>query len=319
MISRCPDTIENLPALFLGQLHVTRAGADTIEIVGLGDDDGAYVREHFFGKYPELKAMVANMSDEDIWRLNRGGHDPHKVYAAYHSAVNHKGQPTVILAKTVKGYGMGAVGEGKNIAHQQKKMPIEALRQFRDRFNVPITDDKLADIPYFKPAEDSPEMKYLRELRAQRGGSLPSRRRKSTRLEVPKLESFKALLDATGGAHHLHLTDADIGFFDSNARLTPPLRSQRDRDAIHAGLFDGTIDAITSDHAPQDQETKRVPFAEAANGALGLETLHDADRQPFNLAAMRRGAAVLFTDPLFMGLTFLGGFGMASFFVFITS
>ena len=107
--------------------------------------DGAYVREHFFGKYPELREMVAKMSDEDIWRLNRGGHDPHKVYAAYAAASKHEGQPTVILAKTVKGYGMGAVGEGKNIAHQQKKMPIEALRQFRDRFEIPIPDDKLAE------------------------------------------------------------------------------------------------------------------------------------------------------------------------------
>src|SRR5437870_5419036 len=160
--------------------------------------DGAYVREHFFGKYPELKAMVANMSDEDIWRLNRGGHDPYKVYAAYASAAKHKGQPTVILAKTVKGYGMGAVGEGKNIAHQQKKMPIEALRQFRDRFAIPIPDDKLADLPYYKPPADSPEMKYLKELHAQRGGYLPQRRRKSAKLEVPKLESFKALLEATG-------------------------------------------------------------------------------------------------------------------------
>src|SRR5688500_11073762 len=113
---------------------------------------GAYTREHFFGKYPETAALVANMSDEDIWRLNRGGHDPHKVYAAYAAATAMKGQPTVILAKTVKGYGMGAVGEGKNIAHQQKKMPLEALKGFRDRFNIPIADDKLADIPYFKPA-----------------------------------------------------------------------------------------------------------------------------------------------------------------------
>src|SRR6188768_2826413 len=131
--------------------------------------DGAYVRENFFGKYPELREMVAKMSDADIWRLNRGGHDPHKVYAAYASAVKHEGQPTVILAKTVKGYGMGTVGEGKNIAHQQKKMPIEALKQFRDRFNIPITDDKLGELPYFRPAADSPEMKYLQELRAQRG------------------------------------------------------------------------------------------------------------------------------------------------------
>ena len=172
--------------------------------------DGAYVREHFFGKYPELKAMVANMSDEDIWRLNRGGHDPHKVYAAYAAAVNHKGQPTVILAKTVKGYGMGAVGEGKNIAHQQKKMPIEALKHFRDRFNIPIADDKLADLPYYKPADDSPEMKYLKELRAARGGSLPQRRRKSTKLEVPKLETFKALLDATGEGREISTTMAFV-------------------------------------------------------------------------------------------------------------
>src|SRR5689334_5064100 len=159
--------------------------------------DGAYVREHFFGKYPELKAMVANMSDEDIWRLNRGGHDPHKVYAAYAAATKHKGQPTVILAKTVKGYGMGAVGEGKNIAHQQKKMPGEALRQFRDRFAIPIADDKLAELPYYKPAADSAEMKYLQELRAQRGGSVPQRRRKSTKLDAPRLETFKPLLEAT--------------------------------------------------------------------------------------------------------------------------
>jgi pyruvate dehydrogenase E1 component len=172
--------------------------------------DGAYVREHFFGKYPELKAMVANMSDEDIWRLNRGGHDPHKVYAAYAAASKHKGQPTVILAKTVKGYGMGAVGEGKNIAHQQKKMPIEALKHFRDRFNIPIPDDKLAEIPYYKPPEDSPEMKYLRELRAQRGGSLPQRRRKSHKLEVPKLETFKALLDATGEGREISTTMAFV-------------------------------------------------------------------------------------------------------------
>ena len=116
---------------------------------------GAYMREHFFGKYPELLEMVANMTDEDIWRLNRGGHDPHKVYAAYHAAVNHKGQPTVILAKTVKGYGMGEAGEGQNITHQQKKMGDEALRSFRDRFQIPIADDELDEAPYYKPPEDS--------------------------------------------------------------------------------------------------------------------------------------------------------------------
>jgi pyruvate dehydrogenase E1 component len=168
------------------------------------------VREHFFGKYPELKARVANMSDEDIWRLNRGGHDPHKIYAAYAAAMKHRGQPTVILAKTVKGYGMGAVGEGKNIAHQQKKMPNEALRQFRDRFNIPIADDKLAEIPYYRPANDSPEMKYLRELRGALGGSLPQRRRKSRALEVPKLEAFKPVLDATAEGREISTTMAFV-------------------------------------------------------------------------------------------------------------
>ena len=109
--------------------------------------DGAYVRENFFGKYPELREMVSTMSDEEIWRLNRGGHDPHKIYAAYSAAMKHEGQPTVILAKTVKGYGMGAVGEGKNIAHQQKKMPLEALKQFRDRFKIPVPDDRAGEDP----------------------------------------------------------------------------------------------------------------------------------------------------------------------------
>ena len=126
---------------------------------------GAYTREHFFGKYPELADMVANMTDEDIWRLNRGGHDPIKVYAAYHAAANHKGQPTVILAKTVKGYGMGVAGEGMNITHSQKKMGETALRGFRDRFNIPISDDQLNATPFYKPAADGPELKYMQERR----------------------------------------------------------------------------------------------------------------------------------------------------------
>src|SRR3954467_5638293 len=155
--------------------------------------------------------MVANMTDEDIWRLNRGGHDPHKVYAAYAAAAKHRGQPTVILAKTVKGYGMGAVGEGKNIAHQQKKMPSEALKQFRDRFAIPIADDKIAEIPYYRPPENSPEMQHLAELRAKRGGSLPQRRRTtSVKLAVPKLETFKALLEVTGEGREISTTMAFV-------------------------------------------------------------------------------------------------------------
>jgi pyruvate dehydrogenase E1 component len=159
---------------------------------------GAYTREHFFGRYPELAAMVANMTDEDIWRLNRGGHDPIKVYAAYHAAANHKGQPTVILAKTVKGYGMGEAGEGQNITHQQKKMGEESLRAFRDRFNIPIPDDQIASAPFYKPGVDSPEMKYLHERRQTLGGYLPSRRGEVDRLAIPPLESFKALLEGSG-------------------------------------------------------------------------------------------------------------------------
>jgi len=159
---------------------------------------GAYTREHFFGKYPELKEMVAAMSDQDIWRLNRGGHDPHKVYAAYHSAVNHKGQPTVILAKTVKGYGMGDAGEGQNTTHQQKSMDIESLKKFRDRFDLPITDEQVENLSFYKPADDSPEVKYMAERRAAMGGFVPQRRRKGNELTVPALSAFENMLTATG-------------------------------------------------------------------------------------------------------------------------
>ena len=159
---------------------------------------GAYTREHFFGKYPELKEMVAAMSDQDIWRLNRGGHDPHKVYAAYHSAVNHKGQPTVILAKTVKGYGMGEAGEGQNITHQQKSMDLTSLKAFRDRFDLPITDEQVESLSFYKPAPDSPEMVYMAERRAAMGGSVPSRRRKGNDLVVPELSAFENMLVSTG-------------------------------------------------------------------------------------------------------------------------
>ncbi len=159
---------------------------------------GAYTREHFFGKYPELKEMVAAMSDQDIWRLNRGGHDPHKVFAAYNAAVNHKGQPTVILAKTVKGYGMGDAGEGQNTTHQQKSMDIESLKKFRDRFDLPLTDEQVESLSFYKPAEDSPEMKYMASRREAMGGFVPQRRRKGNELTVPPLSAFENMLTATG-------------------------------------------------------------------------------------------------------------------------
>jgi pyruvate dehydrogenase E1 component len=160
--------------------------------------DGAFVREKFFGKHPELKEMVANMSDEDIWRLNRGGHDPHKVFAAYYEAVNHKGQPTVILAKTIKGYGMGDAGQGQNTTHQAKKMDIESLKGFRDKFCIPISDDDIEKVPYYKPNADSPEIKYMKEQRDKLGGFLPARRREAAALEIPPLKTFKTQLEGTG-------------------------------------------------------------------------------------------------------------------------
>ena len=159
---------------------------------------GAYTREHFFGKYPELADMVATLTDEDIWRLNRGGHDPHKMYAAYAQAVAHSGQPTVVLAKTVKGYGMGVAGEGQNITHSQKKMGEVALKAFRDRFNIPIPDEQLTAMPFYKPPADSPELKYLKERREALGGYLPMRSSEAPPLQVPGLEHFKVLLEGSG-------------------------------------------------------------------------------------------------------------------------
>jgi len=159
---------------------------------------GAYTRKHFFGAYPELEEMVANMSDEDIWRLNRGGHDPVKVYAAYAEAMKSNGKPTVILAKTVKGYGMGEAGEGQNITHSQKKMGEKALRQFRDRFNIPLSDEQLEEMPFYKPAADSPEIKYMKQRRESLGGPLPVRYDDAPTLDIPALDTFKALLEGSG-------------------------------------------------------------------------------------------------------------------------
>jgi pyruvate dehydrogenase E1 component len=158
--------------------------------------DGAYVREHFFNT-PELKELVADWSDEDIWKLNRGGHDPFKVYAAFHAAVHHRGQPTVILPKTIKGYGMGDSGEAQNITHQQKKMSSESVRRFRDRFNIPVPDDKLEDIPYVTFPSGSPEQEYMTARRMELGGYLPARRQKAEALVVPELAAFERFLKST--------------------------------------------------------------------------------------------------------------------------
>ncbi|MBW8898491.1 MAG: pyruvate dehydrogenase (acetyl-transferring), homodimeric type [Massilia sp.] len=173
--------------------------------------DGAYVRKHFFGKHPELLKMVANMTDDDIWRLTRGGHDPHKIYAAFKNAQENKGTPTVLLVKTVKGFGMGKSGEARNTAHQTKKLDDEAIREMRDRFAIPIPDDKLAEIPFFKPADDAPEMKYLHERRKALGGYLPQRRQQADeKLPVPPLSSFKAITDPTAAGREISTTQAYV-------------------------------------------------------------------------------------------------------------
>ena len=161
-------------------------------------NDGSYVRQHFFNQYPELKKMVDNLSDDEIWRLNRGGHDPQKVYAAYAQAVEHKGTPTVILAKTIKGYGMGAAGEGLNITHQQKKMTLEQLKAFRDRFSIPISDDKIAEVPFYRPDDDSPEIKYIKKQREALGGYLPHRSTEVPALPIPPLDEFASVTHGLG-------------------------------------------------------------------------------------------------------------------------
>ena len=159
---------------------------------------GDFVREHFFGRYPETKEMVANMSDDDIWKLNRGGHDARKVHAAYQKAVNHQGRPTIILAKTVKGFGLGAVAEGQNTAHQQKKLDVEALKEFRDRFNIPISDKKIRSVPYYRPSKDSQEIEYLHERRKLLGGFIPQRITKAKALRTPQIDAFQSQIEGTG-------------------------------------------------------------------------------------------------------------------------
>lgn len=175
-------------------------------------NDGAFVRKHFFGKHPKLLEMVSRMTDDEIWKLQRGGHDPHKVYAAYHAAVNSpRGRPTVILVKTIKGFGMGAVGEGKNPTHQLKKLDIDAIRGMRDRFNIPIPDDKLEEVPFYMPPADSPEVKYMHERRKALGGYLPARRLNADeKLTVPALSAFQPLLDPTAEGREISTTQAFV-------------------------------------------------------------------------------------------------------------
>ncbi|TCT00630.1 pyruvate dehydrogenase (acetyl-transferring), homodimeric type [Paralcaligenes ureilyticus] len=246
--------------------------------------DGKFVREQFFGKHPKLLEMVSRMSDEDVWRLNRGGHDPHKVYAAFASANEHRGQPTVILAKTIKGYGMGHVGQAKNPTHQQKKLDMDAVREFRDRFNIPIPDDKLEDLPYFKPADDSPEMKYLHERRNALGGYLPKRRTKADEhLKAPALEAFKAVLEPTAEGREISTTQAFVRVLNQILRdkeLAPrvvPVLVDESRTFGMEGLFRqiGIYAPEGQKYTPVDKD-QVMYYREAADGQLLQEGINEA-------------------------------------------
>ncbi len=243
---------------------------------------GAYTREHFFGKYPELRAMVANMSDEEIWRLNRGGHDARKVYAAYAAAMAHKGQPTVILAKTVKGFGLGKGGEGQMVAHQQKKLSEEDLRAFRDRFHIPISDEEIARLPFRKPPEDSEEARYMRERRVQLGGSLPARRREAPAIAVPPLDAFAQVLEGTGEREisttmafvrilTTLLKDKEIG------RNIVPIVPDEARTFGMEGLFRqvGIYSSVGQLYTPQDADTL-MSYREDKKGQIIEEGINEA-------------------------------------------
>jgi len=247
-------------------------------------NDGGFVREHFFGKHPSLLEMVSRMSDEDVWRLNRGGHDPHKVYAAFKAATEHTGQPTVILAKTIKGYGMGAVGQAKNPSHQQKKLDMDTIREFRDRFNIPIPDDKLEDLPYFKPADDAPEMQYLHERRQALGGFLPKRRRRADEtLAVPALDMFKPVLDATAEGREISTTQAFVRVLNQILRdktLGPrvvPILADESRTFGMEGLFRqiGIYAPEGQKYVPVDKD-QVMYYREEANGQLLQEGINEA-------------------------------------------
>jgi len=243
---------------------------------------GAYTRENFFGKFPELKAMVANMSDDEIWRLNRGGHDARKVYAAYWAAANHKGQPTVILAKTVKGFGLGKGGEGQMIAHQQKKFSEEDLRAFRDRFNIPVPDADLTRLPFYKPAEDSEEARYMRERRVTLGGSLPVRKEEAETLAIPALEAFSAMLEGTGD-REISTTMAFVRILtvllkDKNiGKNIVPIVPDEARTFGMEGLFRqiGIYSAVGQLYTPQDAETL-MSYKEDKKGQMLEEGINEA-------------------------------------------
>ncbi|MGY2050851.1 pyruvate dehydrogenase (acetyl-transferring), homodimeric type [Methylobacterium sp. JK268] len=253
--------------------------------------NGAYIREHFFGRYPETKALVADWSDDDIWRLTRGGHDPRKVFAAYHAAVNHKGQPTVILAKTVKGYGMGEAGEAQNITHQQKKMGEAVLRQFRDRFQIDLSDEQLSGIPFIRFPDGSPEHRYLMARRQALGGPLPARRQTSESLTVPPLSAFEAQLKETAGREisttmafvrvlNTLLRDKEIG------KRIVPIVPDESRTFGMEGMFRqfGIFSQVGQLYRPEDAN-QLMYYKEDKNGQMLQEGINEAGAMSSWIAA----------------------------------
>jgi len=264
--------------------------------------DGAYVRKHFFGKYPELLEMVADMSDDEIWRLNRGGHDPYKVFAAYAEAVKHTGQPTVILAKTVKGYGMGASGEAQNPTHQQKKMDLDSLRKFRDRFNIPLNDAQVESLNFYRPPEDSLEMKYLRE-RSKTMGVVPQRTPVNEPLQIPALDAFEALLKGTEDREisttmafmrmlGILVKDKHIG------KQVVPIVPDESRTFGMDGLFRqiGIFSQVGQLYTPQDAD-QLMFYKEDKNGQILQEGINEAGAMSSWIAAAtsyaNHGAAMI--------------------------
>jgi pyruvate dehydrogenase E1 component len=243
---------------------------------------GAYTREHFFGKYPELKTLVANMSDEEIWRLKRGGHDAIKVYAAYDRAVKHEGAPTVILAKTVKGFGLGEAGESKMTAHQAKKLDVEDLIAFRDRFNIPVSDNDIERVPFFKPPADSEEIQYLRRCRERLGGFLPIRRGRVARLEVPPLEAFKGQLEGSG-ERELSTTMAFVRILtrlvrdEHLGRYVVPIVADEARTFGMEGMFRqvGIYSSVGQLYRPQDAD-QLTYYKEDKQGQILEEGINEA-------------------------------------------
>jgi pyruvate dehydrogenase E1 component len=245
-------------------------------------NDGSYVRQHFFNQYPELKKMVDNLTDEEIWRLNRGGHDPQKVYAAYAEAVAHTGSPTVVLAKTIKGYGMGAAGEGQNITHQQKKMTVDQLIAFRDRFNIPISDDEVGNVPFYKPADDSPEIRYLKKQREALGGYLPFRSTAVESLKIPALSDFTSITQGLGD-REISTTMAFVRILSvllKNKELSSrivPIVPDECRTFGMEGLFRqiGIYSPVGQLYTPVDRE-QVMYYREAKDGQILEEGINEA-------------------------------------------